>query len=366
MKICFIIPEIDYSGAPKMIAWLANKMAEKGHKVEIIAFFSGQIGRPLNDKVSFSYLGIHKSKNRFIRNTFGMIKTLKALNSKIKKSNPDIIVSFLDSVSYCYLAYNKLFGKRKIVVSERADPSQYKGITSKISFRLMKKADGFVFQTNGAKEFFNKMLNGKGKIIPNPVTIKRSQDFKVCNFDKRDNRIVSVGRLNIYQKRQDIMLRAFKIVNETHPEIKLYLYGNGSDKDTLQDMINTLQLQNSVVLAGKIDCVEENIYNAKAFVLTSDFEGIPNALIEAMSVGVPSVSTDCSPGGAALLIENGVNGFLVNRGDVTEIANKLNILIENKEISDKFSANAPKIAEKFAEDRIATEWEDYLTFIGKG
>ncbi len=361
MKLCFIVPRLTYSGAPKMLAWVANQMRQKGHTVEIVAFFSDEVGQPLAEGVSFHHLNICQSKNRIVRNTLGMLQTQWQLHSHIRQTKPDVVISFLDSVGYVYLLLNKLFGRRKIVVSERVDPYQYKGVLSKVRFRLMKLADGFVFQTDGAKNFFAGMLNGQGVVIPNPVTVSYQKTGKPCAYSDRDNRIVTVGRLSLKQKRQDVLLEAFRIVRSKHPQMQLYIYGDGSDAHKIQTLIDGMGLQDAAILAGRTNQVEKDIYNARAFALTSDFEGIPNALIEAMSLGVPSISTDCSPGGAALLVKNGENAFLVDCADAQAIAEKLLILIEDQDISEAFACNGPKIAETFSEDKIASAWETYLT-----
>jgi glycosyltransferase involved in cell wall biosynthesis len=142
--------------------------------------------------------------------------------------------------------------------------------------------------------------------------------------------------------------------------------GDGADKAKIQELIDQAGLSDCATLAGRVDDVEGAIVNARAFALSSDFEGIPNALIEALSVGVPSVATDCSPGGAALLIKDGENGFIVPRGDAKALAEKLAILVDDKETSERFAANGPAIAEEFAEEKIADMWEDYFKRLVKG
>lgn len=364
MKILFMIPELSYSGAPKMLAWVANQMAKKGHQVGIVSFFSDIKEHELDESIKFHYLNIKQSNKRIIRNTFGMLKTIRALHKHIKSQNPDLIVSFLDSVGYVYLAYNKLFGKRKIVVSERVDPYQYKGFKSKLRFRLMKKATAYVFQTDGAQEYFKKhpKIYSNSTVIPNPVFLRndiiKNLDKFIVTYEKRDNRIVTVGRLSLTQKRQDLLIEAFEKVHFLHPELKLFIYGDGESKNAIAEIIKSKQLDNAIILAGKTLSVENDIYNAKAFVLTSDFEGIPNSLIEALTLGVPSVATDCSPGGARLLIQNGENGFLVERGNTDALAEKIIELVENEETSNKFSQKSPSIIDDFSEEKIASLWEN--------
>ena len=360
MKIVFVIPRLKYSGAPKMMAWIAKQMGERGHNVKFVALFSGKKERKLGKNVEFYWLGVKQSKSRFIRNTFGMLNVLLKLNNYVKEEKPDVLVSFLDSVGYMYLPIARK--KCKVVISERVDPRNRRGLLGKIKIWLMKFADLTVFQTDGAREFFRGKYDiyEKSVVIPNPVVItdeiKALRD-KIPTFEERDNRIVTVGRLSLKQKRQDILIKAFDIVHKKHPELQLVIYGDGEDRDKIQEIITQMGLNNCVTLAGKVLGVEKEILNAKAFVLTSDYEGIPNALIEALSVGVPCVSTDCSPGGAKLLIDDGENGFLVSCGDAEQIARKTLEIIKSKDISEKFSKIGIVITEEFSETKIADMWE---------
>ncbi len=366
MKILFMIPRLTYSGAPKMMAWVANNMAKKGHEVHLVTFFSEEQARVLHENVETHSLGVRQSESRLVRNTTGMAKTLSALHKTVRKVKPDIVVSFLDSVGYVYLPIGRLLTKSKFVASERVDPYSYRGKLSKIRFFLMRYANGTVFQTDGAREFFadRKGIYNKSTVIANPVVLSAETEAMLKDvpaYSQRDKRIVTVGRLSLRQKRQDILFDAFKIFHDTHSDYKLVIYGDGEDKDKIQKLIDEKGLSDCVLLAGRTDKVEEKIFNAKAFVLTSDFEGIPNALIEAMSIGVPSVSTDCSPGGAKLLIKDGENGFLVPRGDAKAIADRLCEVVDNEVVSKTFSENGPLISKTFSEDVITEKWEKYFS-----
>lgn len=365
MKILFTIPTLTYSGAPKMMAWVANQMAARGCEVCFVALFSSEQARTLHANVEMRSLNVTRSKSRLVRNTFGMAQALWRLHRTVKKEKPDVVVTFLDSVGYMYLPIARYFAKCKTLASERVDPYTYRGKMAKIRFFLMRFADGFVFQTDGAREFFKgrKKIYDNSVVIPNPVVVGekvRALRPDVPAFEEREDRIVTVGRLSLKQKRQDVLLEAFKILRETRPQLKLTMYGDGADKGKIQELIEKTGLADCATLAGRVADVEEAIFNARAFALSSDFEGIPNALIEALSVGVPSVSTDCSPGGAALLIKDGENGFLVPRGDAKALAEKLAILVDDKETSERFSANGPAIEREFSEEAIAEQWENYF------
>ncbi len=371
MKILFTIPRLTYSGAPKMLAWIANQMAQKGHDVHLVTFFSEEQARLLHERVTVHSLKIVQSNSRLVRNTTGMLKTIYRLHKTVREIKPDVVISFLDSVGYVYLVIGRLFTKSKLAISERVDPYVYHGALAYVRFALMKFAHGTAFQTQGAQEFFkkHKKVYQNSTVIPNPVVTNQkivSMQQNIPLAAERDKRVVTVGRLSLHQKRQDVLLEAFKMFHKNHPEYQLVIYGDGEDKAAIQTLIDQMELSKCVTLAGRTDCVEEDIFCAGAFVLTSDYEGIPNALIEAMSIGVPSVSTDCSPGGAALLIKDGENGFLVPRGDAAAIAEKLSLIVSNENIAEKFSKNSLSITNEFSETSIADKWEAFFEKVAGG
>lgn len=360
MKIVFGIPALDYSGAPKMMSWVANQMSKRGHEVKIVSYFSEECAVKLEAGVEFYPLGLKRSSSRFIRNTFGMAQAICKLDKYVKSQKPDAFVTFLDSVGMSYLPIVK---KRcRVLASERADPYAYKKDTLKARMALIEKADVIIFQTDGARDYFkeNEKIYGKSAVIPNPVVLKddvKELRTNIPDFSSRDNRVVTVGRLSLIQKRQDVLIDAFELVHKKHPELELVIYGDGPDKSKIQDIIDNKGLSHCITLAGKISDVEKTIYNARVFVLSSDLEGIPNALIEAMSVGVPCVSTDCSPGGARLLVNDGENGYIVPRGDFAALASRICELAENKDDSERLSQKALDIIDAFGEEKIANEWE---------
>ena len=364
MRISFVIHRLSCSGAPKMLAWVANQMAKRGHEVHVITFFTGEQAQMLGETVTLHNLDIPQSTNRIVRNSAELAKAQYKLLRRLKQIKPDVIVSFHSSGTYIHLLLNKLFGRYPVIFSERADPNAHKGMKKKLFEMLMNCANGTVFQTEGARACFSGKIYENSTVIPNPAVLKpkvaENLPKYLHTYENRDNRIVSVGRLSIAQKRQDVLLDAFQIVHNKHPEMQLVLYGSGEDMEKIRALTAEKDLADCVVLAGNTNQVEENICSARAFALTSDYEGIPNALIEALTVGVPCVSTDCSPGGAALLIRDGENGFLVPRGDAEAVANRLLQLIEDAQISDRFAAEGPKVAEAFSEERIATLWEQNI------
>lgn len=362
MKILFLISKLHYSGAPKMMAWIANQMAARGHRVTLISMYDRDNSQQLSPAVTLRLLGRHKSKSRLVRNTVDLAGTLHALRQCVREEQPDAVVSFLDAAGSMFLPLNFFFGSTPVLASERVDPSARKGLLGWFRHRLLRFADGIVFQTEGARAFyaFDARIQAKSRVIPNPVLLQPGQLCQPVPFSQRDNRMVSVGRLTMKQKRYDVMLDAFLLVYRARPELRLEIYGDGKDAALVRQMIAARGLENAVSLMGKTEDVFGALRRARAFVITSDYEGIPNSLIEAMSFGVPAVATDCSPGGARLLVEHEVNGLLAPCGDAAAIARGLLRLAEDEALSNRIAQNAIQIAEKFPEGPIADQWEQAL------
>lgn len=359
MKIIFLITKLDYSGGPKMLAWVANQFAKAGHNVEILSIYSDLVGQQLEENVKFYALNYSINKNRIMRNSIDMIKVVNGVNKHIMQEEPDLVISFLYAVDLFYLIKAKK-NKQRMIISMRLDPYSEKGISAMVKHCLTKLADGLVFQTDGAKDFYGNKIRDKSIVIPNPVTDKTlSFSDKVKSFCERKNIIVVPARLNVKQKRQDLMIKAFNIVYKTHPDYRLVFLGDGEDKEKLKEMTKNYGLSEAIEFHRSIPTAEEYTVNCKIVALSSDYEGIPNALIEALGLGLNVVATDCSPGGAKMLIEDGINGFVVNRGDYKAIAEKINFYIENPYEADKIGMNARNIKNKFSEQIVANKWIDF-------
>ena len=241
-----------------------------------------------------------------------------------------------------------------IIYSERNDPN--KTNQSKIN-KLFRKivefgATHIVFQTEGAKQCYSKKVQRKSSIILNPVELSRIPERK--KEDINYSEIVTVARLEP-QKNQELLIDAFNLVCKKHQDIVLKIYGEGSLKNKLQNKIHELGLNDKVLLMGAKQDVLEWIKVYYCFVLTSDFEGLPNSLIEAMSMGIPCISTDCSPGGARQLLGDD-RGLIVPCGDKERLAEAINMYLEQKDIAIKFGEEAYKIRDEIESHTVAKEW----------
>lgn len=333
-------------GASKMFLWLAEHLASEGHTVTVYTYsYIKDVRMPQNVKAIRDDL----DKCRFF-------SKVKKIRQRIKDSDSDVAISFLlDANIYNMFACTGL--RTKSVVCERNDPFKpryYKLRFWKPWFRL---ADGAVFQLKKVGEYYSN-IKGRTVVIPNPVTIKNA--IRVKPFEEREKTIVTLGRLDIFQKRQDVLIRAFAQFYQEHTEYKLIIYGQGPDENRLRGLVATLGLQDCVIFFGNTSTPLKAIEKAKIFVLSSDFEGIPNSLMEAMAIGLPCIATDCRPGGSALLIENMVNGLLCPRGDTEELAKCMSWLVEHPKDADRMGGEAQKISARFSEESISKMWSEYV------
>lgn len=347
MKIFMVIKRLRYSGAYKMFMWLANALCEKGHEVTVMTFMHNDV-ETLNPK-------IHWIKHDELENS-SIIKKITVLRKEIGKIKADVSISFLLDANV-YNIFACLGLRTKSIVCERNDP--FKPGYRKLQFckAWFRFAKGAVYQLPKVAEYYSN-IKATTAVIPNPVLCKDTVELD--SFSKRPDLINVLGRLDVFQKRHDILIDAFALFLKGYPTFKLVFYGDGPDKDKMVQQIRNLGIEKNVLFAGITNKPLDVMKMSKMYVLTSDFEGIPNSLIEAMSLGLPCIATDCRPGGARLLIDNEKNGFIVPQGDPKAIADKMAWYMNNPEKADDIGMKAKDIRETFSERKIIDKWEAYL------
>lgn len=357
MRILFIRDFFDYGGASKMIVSVATAMSNYGHESYVYAYGSELCPIEIPDRVQF-VKGTPYINNRVFRHPakIGEIRT------KIKEIDPDLIVTFMPYPSILTILA-KIGLHIPIVISERGDPAIYGGFIKHIGHKIISTANGAVFQTEGAREFYKGKLYNKSIVIPNAVTIKKKERIPL---EKRSNEIAFVGRFFNRQKRQDLMVSAFEQIANEFPDIDLVFYGDGQDQKMIEKMVRDKGLDTRVRFAGSVSPIEDYIKFSRMYVLASDYEGIPNSLIEAMCVGLPCVATDCTPGGARLLIKDRINGLLVPRDNVKALKNACCKILGDVEWSEKIGLAAQNVCDEFAPERIYYSWNLYLNNIVNG
>lgn len=342
-----IIRRLRYSGAYKMFMWLSQALDDSGNEVTVCTWNKSDV-ETLPDKIKWIQLDLDGK---------GFMTVSRAIRKVAKEVDADVSISFLLDGN----VYNTIgcMGRRtKSVICERNDPFKPGYYKLKFWKPLFRFADGAVFQLPKVAEYYNN-IKGITAVIPNPVLSKNKYNLE--SFEERPNVINVLGRLDIFQKRHDVMIDAFSIFVKQYPNYKLVFYGDGPDKNKMEKQVERLGIEGSVEFAGITNKPMDVMSSNKIFVLTSDFEGIPNSLIEAMSIGLPCISTDCRPGGARFLIEDGVNGFIVSTNDAKAIADKMEWFVCNPTNANEIGQRAKQIVDKYSEAYITELWNKYLS-----
>lgn len=340
-------------GAERQITLLANVMAKRGHEVHFLVLSEFSDRYSINKNVIIHDLT--SAENNIIHPIIGRYKSLK---KKYKEIRPDITIHYNLQSAYLTLAMSKKLYS-KAIYSERGDPydKEYSGLLGLIRDWTVKMMDGLVFQSEGARDFFDDSVKDKSIVIHNSVEVPIDKYPVPCI---RTKRIVSAGRLH-EQKNYRLLIDAFAMIANEFYEYELVIYGNGDLREELQAQINRLNLAGRISLMPACNDIWEKIRDASLFVLSSDYEGMPNALMEAMALGIPSISTDCRPGGARTLIENGVNGFIVPLRDVDSLANMMAYVLTNPQVAETISKGGCEIAFTHDEKSTFDKWEKFLS-----
>lgn len=343
--------EFSYAGMEKMLIWLGNELADNGFDITFCTLYDSSRSTRYSKKVKSIELGVSYCDSFLIRNINTFIFGTKRLIEVYKNGHYDYVINFGDTLFF-NLLFIKLFYNIHLITSERGDPYNSSNILERLRRMLLKYSDKIVFQTKGARDFFSSSIRNKSTIIANPVVIPKEQWNQTDTLE----RIIFVGRIDFWQKRPDLLLKAFAIVHKKHPTYYLDVCGSGSELKQLQNIADELKISNFVVFHGAVQNVGDFLLRDEIFVLTSDFEGIPNALLEAMAIGMPVVSTDCSPGGAAMLIDSGRNGLLVPKGEVESIAEAICYLIDNKNVASSMAFRARETMYQYSSKKIIEKW----------
>lgn len=348
MKITFLLASLGSGGAERVVSLLANKMVERGHQVEIICLKFNDVYYQTDSRVKVT-LAMQQTKNR-LTEVFWLRKYLK-------KQTPDVVIPFTEGV-YCFTILSLLGTGIPIIASERLDPAAMSTTRKILKRLLLPYADWLVVQTQSIKDYFPESIQKKTSIIYNPVN---DSVFNLPSLQgragERLNRIISVGRL-YPQKNQAMMIRAFAKVADEFPDWQLVIYGEGPLRESLELIVESLELKDRVLLPGRTEHVVEELRKSKIFCMSSDYEGMSNAMIEAICVGLPIISTKVS--GTEELIIDGKNGFLVPPNDEEQMSRCFNTLMGSDEFLNQFSVDNKKLSCRFKTEAIVNQWEQLL------
>lgn len=358
MNILFVVRGLGaHDGASKQLVLTANQLSAKGYNVFVHTLVTVERNKMLHSDAKYI-----PSKSKIKCRQLQWLTFPFVIRKIAKEKNIDVIISWRTNAgSYSTLA--TLGTNIKTIFCERSDPYMEPSSIHSITTYLASLSSGGVFQTPKARDYYKK-LAPKAIVIPNPVD-SNVELPKIVEYSTRPKEIVFVGRMSIHQKRHDILFRAMKEINKVLPEYKLRLYGDGKYIEEIKAMSYEMGLKDVVVFEGAVDNVIERIKYSRLMLLTSDYEGIPNVVIEAFQAGVPVVSTDCSPGGCRVLIEDGKNGFITPFRDYKATAEKAIELLSDEKLANQFINNSRTKLQEFSPEIIFQKWDEYIKHIAQ-
>ena len=397
-SIAFYIGGLCIGGAERVICNLTEYFYGEGYHVTMVTKVRDEKEYELNPGIKRVIADItpEEETGSRIRNLFARISKLKRIWKEVK---PDVIVSFIRKNNLMAIASAAPLGIPVIVSVRSAPERELKGFGFKtISFLLFRQAAGVVLQTREAYDFFPGYIRAKAVVLPNSINpdflkeseklaLERNSDINgatyekpekvaventniTCEepmvidsrvvFSKREKKIITVGRIDD-NKNQRMLVEAYAKIADHYPDWSLELIGDGSGRQALEEYVSTLPCKDRISFTGAVDDVAKRMSEASIFVLPSKIEGMPNALIEAMVMGMACISTDCPCGGPRdLIAADESNGILVPVDNVDAMAMALKRLITNDPLRQSMGDNARKIIATLHPDTVNKQWKNYI------
>lgn len=352
MKYIFVIPRMGGGGAERVLANQANQFAEAGHDVTIMTIVGGESFYHLSDKVKYVSANVKiNRKNRItaiLSQATGFFKARRFFKKTIKAEKPDLVFSQQRQADIICYSIKKHGLDFKHVCYEINDPTVRSNSTQKRLKKIYKKSQLLVCQTQTVADYYDQVPNKV--VIANPIDPSLIPDRKPADL----NKVVAVGRLD-KQKNFAMLIKAFSKVVKEIPSAYLNIYGEGPKRAELQRDIDLLGLQDSITLCGAKSQVLTHTCDSALFAMSSDYEGMPNALLEAMAIGLPVVCTDFATGVAKELIgEN--NGIVVPVGDSDAMANAIIKILSHPERQEEICKDSRNKMTDFYNDKIMKRW----------
>ncbi len=350
--VIFVTISMTAGGTERVISVLANEAARLGRHVTIMLIGDDRVEYSLDDNIDV--ISVSKATGGSL---IGRIKRILAMRKVIKDSHGADVIA-MGSSAAIFTLVSSVGLKNKVVVSERNDPGRFnhKPIGKSMNFirdHLYRHAHRVILQTEDAKAFFSRKVINKSRILMNPLP---EEIFEKDIHQEREKTIISSGRLTIY-KGFDHLIDSFSIFYKKHPEYRLKIFGKGELEDILQKHIDDIGLSGKAILCGFSDNVYEELVHGGMYVSSSISEGVSNALMEALTLGIPVIATDCPVGGSRMCIQDGENGILVKVGDINALAESMCRVAEDKEFRDRITEQAVTKSKDWSVSKVWKQWE---------
>jgi len=355
MRIGLLVSTLRRGGAERVMSELASHWASAGHEVTLVVIASESQLYQVDPKVRIVELGYKADGKRTLKKTIGLLINYRRAVSEYR---PHVMVSFIYKYNILALLLN--IGLRiDTYVSDRNYPGESYGVIvdflKKVTYKILSK--GVVAQTEAARMHTAGKLGIRNvAVLPNPVC-KLPKPLEDSRGANRRRRIISVGRL-VEQKGHRYLIDAFAHIND--PDWDLVILGDGELKPLLMRLIEEKGLNNRVYFPGLVENTGDWLNESEIFAFPSLHEGFPNALLEAMTLGMPCVSFDC-PTGPRELITDGEDGFLIPVGDIEQLIERLRTLMKDESLRRSFREKARhKMNRLFSRDDILRKWDEFI------
>jgi len=349
-KLLISCATLGHGGAERVLSILSHSFADNFDEIIYLMWLKGNMFYKIDPRVRLISLPDYSGYNNRYRE-------ILAFRKIVKKEKPDLVLSFL--TPFNMLVQLATVGLQiKVVVCERNDPHYVPGgkIMEKLRDFTYRWSYGILTQTDYSKKCYKGKLGEKATVIYNPVMMNR-EEVGSALLKEKSKRIITVGRLHP-QKNQRMLIDSFAIFFKDHPTYELVIFGEGPLKQELIHYVEQRGLSKVVKFMGQSDNVWEEIKVSKMFVLSSIAEGMSNALIEAMCLGVPVISTKVA--GAVDLIKDGENGYLIDLKDVKGMSQRMSQIADNEALANQLGTIAAKVYELLNEQTISKRWIDYI------
>ena len=388
-KILMVMPVMKGGGAERVASLLLNEFSRNGYDCEFLLTSSKKddvINRDLNPDIPIASVFSGKKNSFFFRileiiasllcKPFEMFKInvpaafaylsffvqyhneIKALREKLKNEPDSKIISFLQpSVPMTLIAAKGL--PNRILISERGDPKRL--LKKRYGYNFIKKyyqrADAVVYQTNDAMAVYPDNISKKGTVIFNPINDKLPEPY----YGEREKNITTFCRIS-RQKNLPVLVESFAEFHKEFSDYRLRIIGEPQNNDDRASLSEATALADKL---GVTDCIDFELFSSKVhdliirdamYMNSSDYEGMSNAMLEAMAIGMPVVCTDCPIGGANAVIDNNENGILTQVGNAKEMCEAMKKIASDTEFADKLSHNASQIRYKLSLENTAKKW----------
>lgn len=346
--ICFIGAGLKGGGQERGLSSLANYLSHKGYQVTIINLFKTVQFYEIDERINVYWPGIRRSS--YHRLTYALL-ILPYLRKTVRKVNPDVLLSFGEWFNP-FVIFSTRFMGYPLFVLDRMGPHMKLDPMINLARKLFyKAADGVIVQTNAAANIILERIKVRRiAVIPNPVNVINA----VPSVKKKQ--IVTVGRLS-GEKGQIILIRAFAGI--VHKDWTLHIVGDGPDRSVLEKEASSLGVGERVIFYGHMKDFSQVLGESEIFALPSFYEGFPNSLIEAMSVPLPCISSNCVAGPDEI-IHDGINGLLVEPGNVEALESAINVLIATPDLRAKLAQEAYKVRETLSFEKISHQYLDFI------